>query len=912
MNNNSIFQKIFLLLMMIILLVSGFLQSKQDAYAHSVYYLAVTVDASSYVYTGSVYQDDESFWSKESKHMEYSIGEFDDIVIDDRNVEAINDDGTLDLTKVTNAGKKEYLAFSLPSKENDDKRNAGQAEIDRIYLALDYVVQGLNDAVVFLNGGKNPESVEELQEITAKLLVPTVKVATGHPTHDGEKYTMNNGVPSGFKVKSGFKAKDYVTITRESDGEFIVVPFQLDKAESDDIENVDAKYFHWGGFALHAFQAYEGKEIMTQNIATLSKPSKLTEMVTDLIGWMTNELRSLLGLYSINDLIFNEGSRGSNAFIHGTAPKSWVDSALTYHLIFQGFAISLIMFAIIKTLLQRNLATVNTNLRVSLIEGFQNIIVSIILLALLIPLMNSLMYLNFVITGFFGTTVPDYTDLGATNSYTNLLGGVILQLVYFGITLYYNFVYIIRSITLTILIAIGPLFVVAFAFGGAWKNYFFAWLKEFVANVFMQSFHALMLSLFFTFTLSSRGIEGIVVLMAIIPLSNFFRQLIFGNSGDATSSIGMNSLGMMTALGSSALNQTSKMLPSRTNASNAVATTANAKAGANNGATSNMNNSKANSNAGKLKTTSSTNVNDNNGMDNSRTVTPANAQYQGTGGASTVSPQALQERMQQVKKNNPTMSKLKTVGNAAKTAAQFGGDGARALAGAASLATGYGVGMALGTEDFKMMKAGQTMNEAGTNAMNKGSQGMLGDAKQGMDSAVSAMKNRYNIPGTENIKATQYDNGDIEVSESLKTFQQTEKGQAINDAFMDNDNNLVMFYNQKKLNPSQKAFFKDVQSAYTTNDTDRIEQYRKMGIQSVGQSNNGDLAVSYNQEGKRAMGIRNMNIDKQNHKVNVMYSAGGQIGDNVEAATIKPHIPPYPQPDKNGNGNGSGNRNNNR
>lgn len=896
----TIHKKIVLMMMLLIFSISMIAQTIQTVYAHSVYYLAVTVDVSSYMYTGHVLQDDEGFWSREAAHLEYEVGEFDDINIGNRNVDAISN-GSIDLSKVTNKGVREYLAFSLPSKE-DGNNHVSDKEIDLIYLAQDYVVQGLNDAVLFMNKGDNPSSMSELNEITVNLLkYTTVQSSGGKVTHDGIEYNISFDTPSGFKIKSGFKKEDYVTITRATDNEFIVVPFQLDKDES--FSDVKATYFHWGGFALHAWQAAsEDKSIFTQNVGTLSKPGKIVEVLIDVIGDITNGLRSLLGLYSLNDLIFNEGSRGSNAFIHGIAPKSWIDSALTYHLIFQGFAMSLLLFSIVKTLLQRNLATVNTNIRVSLIEGFQNIIVAAIGLALIIPLMNSLMYLNFVIAGFFGTTVPEYNALFDTTAYTNLLGGVIMQLVYFGIGLYYNFIYIIRSITITILIAIVPLFIVAFAFGGQWKSYFWAWFKEFIANVFMQSFHAMMLSLFFTFSLTSRGIESVVVLMAIIPLSNFFRKIIFGGAGDATSDIGMSSLGMATALGTTAMNQAGKLLPSKSTNSNGANVS---NSNANNQSNATTSNSKASTNAAKLKTATSSDTNLGNKtqtgeLDASRTVSPSNSQYQGM--EQTVSPAALQARMNKANeergKFSKGMSHVKNAGKVGKQGAQIASDVARVASGVAGAAVGYGTGLALGTEDFKMMMGAQKMNDASIKNINDGAVG----AKNAVTESDSRIANVFKKK-EDAVKVEQYSNGDTAVNESLDSYKQTAKGQAVGDAFMDKDNNLVMFYNDKKLNGSQQQFFSNVKQAYKDNNTEEIEAYRKMGIQSIGTSNNGQTAVTYNQEGKRRMGIREMNMDHKNKRVNTVYAPGGQIGDNVEAATIKPDKPNIPDRNQfNGNG----------
>ena len=265
-NRKILKNKFIIIFMLIFYIVSNLFQAK-TASAHSVYYLAVTVDISSYLYTGSVIQDDESFWSKESKHLEYDVGDFSDVVMENNKIPGLIDGDSID----TGIAKgDDALAFSLPSKE-DGNNHATDDDIDMLYLALDTVVNGLNEAVMFLNNYENPKTWEELQKITVQLLTyTTLERSSGTMNYGGEEYAIKTGVPSGFKVKSGFKKTDYVTITRNSDEETIVVPFQLEK--TGDNAKYNSKYFAWGGFALHAAKAYDG-EIYTQNVSTLTKLS---------------------------------------------------------------------------------------------------------------------------------------------------------------------------------------------------------------------------------------------------------------------------------------------------------------------------------------------------------------------------------------------------------------------------------------------------------------------------------------------------------------------------------------------------------------------------------------------------------------------------------------------------------------
>lgn len=95
-----------------------------------------------------------------------------------------------------------------------------------------------------------------------------------------------------------------------------------------------------------------------------------------------------------------------------------------------------------------------------------------------------------------------------------------------------------RSITLAILIAMGPFFIVMMAFSSR-NDMFTKWLKEVCANIFLQAFHAFAFSFLFEAIVSGGGfIERLVVIFAVMPLTDFFRGMVFGDAGSFAVSTG--------------------------------------------------------------------------------------------------------------------------------------------------------------------------------------------------------------------------------------------------------------------------------------------------------------------------------------------------------------------------------------
>lgn len=839
--------------------------------AHDSYFIQVLIDDHKYQYMGSVVEDDASTFSDESKHLERELGKFQGLPWNVRPSKEDFEDYEKDKDL-----KNDTLIYTFQPKEikswyGTAKNHAGKEDIDKAYFIQENLMPGLNDALRVLNGGKPFESVKQLIETGNKL---AVAINVGG-TVNGYTITKEKAINS--KEIKGISKTDYVTIRNSKNKkEVYQFPYRIKKGYSTikDFSD-DTEYISWHNLMYQANYAYSVHGYTLRQAGELTKPSALEEMIVDMLESTFNQIRNILGLYDINDLVFNDGIRGSSGWTHGIMSKGWSDQALAYHWLFQALAWSVIVFAIVKNLVQRNLATINPVMRISLMESIQNLIITGFLLANAVPVINMLMFLNAKLVAVFGATTPDLTDLSGINAYSNLLGGVLIQFLFLGIMIYMNFVYIMRAITIAILIATAPLFIVTIAFGGKWKQLFGTWMRELTGNIFLQSFHAFILSFFFAIAMSSRGIEGLVVLFALIPMTEFFRSLVLGQGGGIAHSMGMKSMSQAGSLVGGAVS-------SATGGGSKGRSTGSTKADNGGGGSSRevsntsigesgMSNLAGNSD--KIKNNSS-NMNQRQRM-NSTKEAMANKQ----------TPVSVADS-----KNVPDMDRFS--GRNMPTAPQSGAekaidfmqsakDGAGAVAdvasgvaktaiGGATMAVGLGTAMAMGMENPKMANTALKTAGSGRDMMSSGQQKIAQHASQaksaiggavaggafgsGVQSKVEGMRKKH-LPSSTQSYATTLPNGDMQVHRPMSAM----KEQGVLGATMDSNKNAVYTYDVGKLNPEQQKHLNGhAYNAFKNNDQDAMAHYKKQGIEYVNRNADGNMVVGYNQVGMEKMGIKSV------------------------------------------------------
>lgn len=285
---------------------------------------------------------------------------------------------------------------------------------------------------------------------------------------------------------------------------------------------------------MYANNAYKNFNLSFSTKSIDEDSSLLLSAISEIIRKMMDGLRSILGLSDSYTLVFNKGVRGTSNYNYGAMPDSWWIVVLRYHIIFQALAWFFVITGMIKTLIDINLSTINPQSRMHLYKVVEKMIVIGFGLVLVIPITQFLLAFNNAIVGIFATQVdPNAVSPPVIGTFA----GIIVQASYLGIVVYMNFVYIMRSIVIGILVAMSPLAISSMAFSQK-SDMFTTFLKELLANIFMQSIHAFALAFLTNLVVTGSGLENIVVAYSIIPLTELARGLIFQGAGSQTQELG--------------------------------------------------------------------------------------------------------------------------------------------------------------------------------------------------------------------------------------------------------------------------------------------------------------------------------------------------------------------------------------
>ena len=284
----------------------------------------------------------------------------------------------------------------------------------------------------------------------------------------------------------------------------------------------------------------------------------ITSLLMGLVYSVVNSIKSGFNLYSIEDLMLGSGVRDIRYFL-GIMPSSWFDGATFLCFVSMAIAIGIIGFGILRLVLQMNKAAINSQARVDYKEGIEKLFATIAILALFYPMFTLLANVNnWIVEGL--ATIPTNLD-GMSNLMTqpgNTWAGLIISVCYLATLIKINVTYIIRAVTVGLLFAFGPLFIATLSTQEK-APIFWTWLKELIGNLFMQSIHAMVLVFYLLIISVTRmtGIEKVVIVMSLIPLTTFFKNtLLMLSSGTdkASESVGAKLFGAASfAMGAAAI-----------------------------------------------------------------------------------------------------------------------------------------------------------------------------------------------------------------------------------------------------------------------------------------------------------------------------------------------------------------------
>ena len=476
-------------------------------------------------------------------------------------------------------------AFVFPAVHNAGlivKEINGDAEdYDRASFLGNALTSSLNDAIYFVlnTSGFNTTDFQNFQYTKAETLLSlgkslsdsarsAVRSSGGTFTFNSvkfkvEKVTSDSGTDSKYinpqiplttNGRNG-ESYNYIKISAPN-GKYVIVPYKAPKgywkgSNSDNVrqEQVlagkvpssvarisnkeDTPEMSWSHIVFQAGWLYDVEGISASSLEQIAKPNPIEQVIADMIANAVKLLETMLGMFTLPELMLNKGSRASS-YVLGMMPQSWYTSSILLFVVSQFIAWFLIIGSLVKLLAQRSVASINPSVRINLLNGLKNIIIAVFGMTFSISAILLMARFNINMVDVFAKSTVVSSTFGTVGmSSPGLIAGALIQLAFFIVTAYFNFIYIMRAVSLVILIGTSPLFIVSIAFGEKYSSIFSTWCKELTSNLFLQTFHAIMVSAFANVLTDggSRGIETLVVFYAFIPLSAWFRSAIVGING---------------------------------------------------------------------------------------------------------------------------------------------------------------------------------------------------------------------------------------------------------------------------------------------------------------------------------------------------------------------------------------------
>lgn len=899
---------------LLVVVGSGIFFTPIQAVAHNSYFLGITLDKNKYKYEGTVGFDDNDVVA--NNHKEAQIADFShsNIKSDAFTLPypTLSDDGDKNEDKYSKdsnvrSGDGDHgMIYTFPAiHDRTSPWDAGSEDMDRAYWVSTNLIGGYNEALGFImdkiafnrNDNSSLNNFMTLAVDVANTANTAITDGSATLSKDNVSFTFERGIKNPI---NGIKSDYCVTISSGED--YVQVPYKVPKGYWTGQElnstvpekmrkellgeggfnqdDADIEFLTWKHVTLQAHYNYEVKNISFNSVTNIMKPGKLEQMLSELLANLVGTLRGYLGLSSLQELMLNQGSR-NGSYLYGLMPKEWFKSSQLLHWVSQMIAWSLLIGALVKLLVQRNLASINTAMRVNLMEGIQNILLTGFLLSLIIPIFHALGSINIKIVNVFGESSMWIQAFGdTTTGSSGLLAVVVMNIVYFVIMLYFNFVYIMRAITVALLYGTAPLFVVSIAFGGKYKQLFGNWLKELISNIFMQSFHAISLAFFSSASYSgTRGIEGLVLLYAFVPMTQFFRQSLMGLSGGTAEKLGGQALGAGFSVvagfaGGASLSsktntasknkQTATTGGIQTKSSDALRQKANAPSGTGSSSLSVKGGGAGNSEIGKVSSFGDANDK----------IPNAELTKFGKG----------IETLNDWKKNTKSGKAVSGIGSTLVTTAKVGAKvgGTVGKVGGKILQASAGAGMIVGGSAI----GNQQIASKGSQNLMKGMSSTLSSSKGAYNSGKEGISNisgkvhdkfMYKSPASNEglMYATDNDNGTIDYKHETEGLRQGAGISQISDTGkylqyeLDatyKDGKGVMFNTDKLNQGEQYDNLSTMVESYAKGDKEAINYYQKQGIQDVGvNQNTGKIVVT---RSKANSGINSVSKSGKHYVIN--------------------------------------------
>lgn len=299
---------------------------------------------------------------------------------------------------------------------------------------------------------------------------------------------------------------------------------------------------NWFMLIYEAFNNYalDGDEAVTSDNVYSATPNQLTKALVGVFSSILDGLRGMLGLWSMDELLFNVGFR-DKGYVGGIFPTSWEPYVWSLFTFMEIVAAMILLFGIINNVIKKAASTINTVQRLHFMSQLQDLFVCAIALALLPIVLRIVISLCSSFTQIIYEIVPDSATTGEKRTITESvarfgagsgsLGGIIAQFLYFGIQISYNFIYAMRAFAVAILIIIAPVMIAMISVSNARKQATMQWMKELLAQICIQPIHSFCMAVILLLPTSSHGFDNILALYALLPFTSILKSFFFGSAG---------------------------------------------------------------------------------------------------------------------------------------------------------------------------------------------------------------------------------------------------------------------------------------------------------------------------------------------------------------------------------------------
>lgn len=434
---------------------------------------------------------------------------------------------------------KEYLAFSFPGNPQQNSGTNGRPANSTDRAKGDAISKGLindfNKAMAWVYNNRDESfkgtpfngSIGGGDDTNAECAILALRTAS---------MAANQRAPfSGMRTSgnSGRTRRYYITFDDNGSKEPLIYGQSKGYKDSDDFSGGHAGILTWPMVAAEATAVWAKSNTTYSNSSDVSKPSILTQGVTDMMNNIESNISNFLGIPPLGDLIFNTGSRSNkNGFYYGIAERAWFNVIQVFLIIFSSIATIILATALAKDLYKYYLQTLTVAQRIQISDDLRNLSIALVLLILYPFLFDILIRLNYYMVdmfrGFTGTGDKVLYGLlgGSSDGIFSTLAGVFISFAALFINGYFFFRYIARALIILGLYASGPMFIAQIAHGDGYIRPFMTWLKELVGNIFAQAIQAMVFA--FIIRVAQSGavgwFENICMIIAVIPITKFFKK----------------------------------------------------------------------------------------------------------------------------------------------------------------------------------------------------------------------------------------------------------------------------------------------------------------------------------------------------------------------------------------------------